>query len=364
MNIVETFDNYLNNTLCFEAKNAFENRLKQDAVFAKAFSEHKILVESLNQVSKRENFKQKLNHIHQELFGQNTRLISLIKENSFAQRHGRTIAVAASTALVAVLATVAALSTGGYLLKQQNNEILELKRNVMELKYSNDGIVEGITKKKTKIVYAPANLEGSAFALNNKGYIVTSYHMVKSADSVFIQNQNTQRSHAKLVYMDVALDLAILKLDKAEVSKNWQVPFGLKNKSAEIGEKVFTLGYPRAEVVYGEGALSSLSGYSGDTSMYQISIPVNPGNSGGPLLDEQGNVVGVIKGKITGAEATGFAIKANQILQSIDQNATDSLKSDLLLPISKNQSLRKLKRSEQVKRINPYVFNVLVYKAE
>lgn len=364
MNIVETFDNYLNDTLRSDEKKAFENRLEQDPVFAKAFTAHKTLVETLAQSAKRENLKQKLNSFHKELFGENTRIISMMRENSFAQRHGRTIAVAASTALVAVLATVAALSTGGYLLKKQNNEILELKRNVMELKYSNDGIVEGITKKKTKTVYAPANLEGSAFALNNKGYILTSFHMVKSADSVFIQNESTERNHAKVVYADETIDLAILKINNSQITQGWQVPFGLKSKSAEIGENVFTLGYPRADVVYGEGALSSLSGYSGDTSMYQISIPVNPGNSGGPLLDEQGNVVGVIKGKITGAEATGFAIKARQILRSLEQNAPDSLKAELLSPISKKSSLRNLKRSEQVKRINPYVFNVLVYKAE
>lgn len=364
MNIADTFDAYLNNTLSPEEKKAFENRLHHDAVFAKAFHEHKLLLDTMARSARRENLKHRLSGIHKELFGEHTRIISMVKENSFARRHGRTIAVAASTALVAVLATVAALSTGGYLLKKQNNEILELKRNVMELKYSNDGIVEGITKKKPKAVYAPANLEGSAFALNNKGYIVTSFHMVKSADSVFIRNAVTERVHAKLIYSDQNIDLAILKIDKAELAKNWQVPYGLKLKSAEIGEKVFTLGFPREDVVYGEGALSSMSGFSGDTSMYQISIPVNPGNSGGPLLDEQGNVVGVIKGKITGAEATGFAIKAHQILRSLNQNASDSLKNELISPISKKQSLRNLKRSEQVKRINPYVFNVLVYKAD
>lgn len=174
----------------------------------------------------------------------------------------------------------------------------------------------------------------------------------------------TERSHAKVIFTDQSIDLAVLKLDNTLISKNWQVPYRLKSKPAEIGEKVFTLGYPRTDVVYGEGALSSMSGYSGDTSMYQISIPVNPGNSGGPLLDEQGNVIGVIKGKFTGVEATGFAIKANQILQSLNQNATDSLKHDLFSSVSKKQGLRNLKRADQVKRINPYVFNVLVYKAE
>ena len=133
---------------------------------------------------------------------------------------------------------------------------------------------------------------------------------------------------------------------------------------SDVGDKVFTLGYPRTEMVYGEGSVSSLSGYSNDTSMYQISIPVNPGNSGGPLLDEQGNIIGVVRGKISSAEATGFAIKANHILQSIEENNEDSVKQDLSSLQSKKSGLKGLKRSEQIKRIHPYVFNVLVYKAE
>jgi serine protease Do len=364
MKVSDLFDDYLDGTLSKEEVQLFETRLREDKVFSSAFEEHKQMLTALRLQASNAGIRQKLKNIHKELFGENTRIISLQRENSFAQRHGKTIAVAASTALIAVLATVAALSTGGYLLKKQNNEILELKRNVMELKYSNDGIVEGITMKKSKPVYAPANLEGSAFALNNKGYVITSYHMVKSADSIFLQNETTERCHAKLVYSDQALDLAVLRIDNSAVAESWQVPYSLKNKSGEIGEKVFTLGYPRADIVYGEGALSALSGFSGDTSMYQISIPVNPGNSGGPLLDEQGNIIGVIKGKITGAEATGFAIRANQILKSLSNSTADSLKSELLIPGSKKSVLRNLKRQDQIKRINPYVFNVLVYKAE
>ncbi|HQQ95114.1 MAG TPA: serine protease [Bacteroidia bacterium] len=360
----EVFDLYLNGGLPAEDTRQFEQNLKNDAVLARAFEEHKALIASLELENSRLGLKNKLKSVHRELFGENTRILSIQKENSFARRHGKTIAVAASTALIAVLATVAALSTGGYLLKKQNNEILELKRNVMELKYSNEGIVEGITMKKSKPVYAPANLEGSAFALNNKGYVITSYHMVGSADSIFLQNEETERCHARLVFADQTIDLAVLKVDNSSVAKNWQVPYALKSKPGEIGESVFTLGFPREDVVYGEGALSALSGFSGDTSMYQISIPVNPGNSGGPVLDEQGNVIGVIKGKITGAEATGFAIRANQILQSLKNSAPDSLKTELLVQSNKKPVLRGLKRPEQIKRIHPYVFNVLVYKLD
>jgi S1-C subfamily serine protease len=116
-------------------------------------------------------------------------------------------------------------------------------------------------------------------------------------------------------------------------------------------------------MVYGEGSLSSLSGYFNDTAMYQISIPVNPGNSGGPLLNDQGNVIGVIRGKITGAEATGFAVKSNEIFKTISALPVDSTRNDLMNK-PKKQTLKGLKRTEQIKRINPYVFNILVYKKD
>ncbi len=81
-------------------------------------------------------------------------------------------------------------------------------------------------------------------------------------------------------------------------------------------------------------------------------------------MDETGNVIGVIRGKISGAEATGFAIKANEIIKSIHLIEKDSLDQELLSLNSKKQGLKSLKRSEQIKRINPYVFNVLVYKKD
>ncbi len=363
MRSTDLFDDYLNGKLSEKEIADFENRIKTDEVFSAAFQEQKTLLKVLKQVTDRKEFQAKLNNIHEKEIGIHSKTISL-NEETFAKKHGRTIAVAASTAFVAVLSTVAILSTGGYLLKKQSNEITELKRDVLELKYSSEAIVEGITKNNKKVAYAPANFEGSAFALNNKGYILTSYHMVKDADSIFIQNNLTDRVLTRLVYFDAKLDLAFLKLDNTELVKTWQIPFSLKEKTTDIGERVFTLGYPRKEMVYGEGSLSALSGYSNDTSMYQISIPVNPGNSGGPLLDEQGNIIGVIRGKITGAEATGFAIKANEIMKAIDSLPTDSIRQELLSTTNKKTALKNLKRSEQIKKINPYVFNVLVYKKD
>ncbi len=366
MRPTDLFDDYLNGTIGREQQIEFEQRLQSDTAFSQAFTEHRQLISALQARAAKQALKEKLQNIHRQEFG-NARVISMSQDGTFAKRFGKTAAVAATTALVAVLSTVAVLSMGGYLLKKQNNQLIDLKREILELKYSTEAIngtlVEEINKSKQKPAYAPANLEGSAFAINNNGYVITSLHMVENADSIFIRNNSTERTLASLVLSDPKLDLAILKIENTALIKTWQVPFALKEKTTDVGEKVFTLGYPRKDMVYGEGSLSSLSGYFNDTTMYQVSIPVNPGNSGGPLLDDNGNIIGVIRGKLNSSEATGFAIKANEILKSIRSQATDSTRRELLAQ-GKKAPLKNLKRSEQIKRINPYVFNVLVYKKD
>lgn len=361
MRATELFDNYIFGTISPQEKAVFEARLASDTEFAAAFDKHKTLLESINQHEQRTHLKQILAVIHKQEFGKDAKVLP-IKE-TFIKKHGKTFAVAASVAVFAVLGTVTVLSTGGYLLKQQGNAITDLGNEVAKLKYSQDAIIEGIkvAARKPKITYAPANVEGTGFALNSKGYFVTSYHMVKNADSVFVTNTMMDRAPAKLVASDAAMDIAIYKIDNIEAIKNIPFPFSFKENTSEIGDKIFTLGYPRRDAVYGEGSLSSLSGFNNDTTMYQISIPVNPGNSGGPIMDEQGNIIGLIRGKQSSSEATGFAIKSSFIKQTIDKLTNDSLKKDLALS-SKKSNLKGLKRSEQIKKIQPFVFNVMVYK--
>ena len=357
MKNVDLFDDYLNNHLSAEEKLNFEIQLNSDVTFSKAFSEHKLFVNALIQNAQKTKLKKQLQAIHASEFGNDAKIIPI--NGTFLQRYGKTITVAASTAAIVMVSSLALLNVQ----KNNSNQITDLKREVLALQSSKDAIINEIGKTNSKLNYAPANLEGSAFALNNNGYIITSWHMVNGADSVFIQNNTTDRTLAKVVLCEPSLDLAILKIEDEELTKNWQVPFAFNDKLSDIGEKVFTLGYPRKDMVYGEGSLSSLSGFYNDTTMYQISIPVNPGNSGGPLLDEQGNVIGVVRGKITNAEGTGFAIKANEIIKAISNFANDSNVKDVTV-YSKKSTLKNLKRTEQIKRINPYVFNVLVYKRD
>ena len=356
----ELFDAYLEGKLSPGLEADFLNRLSGDVVFSKSFEQHKELLQAIRSHASHEELRLKLKTIHQSEFGVQGTILPLRGEETFARRHGKTIAIAASTALFVVFLTVILLSAGGYLLRKQGNEITELKRDVIKLRASNNGIVEGITKSKAA-TYAPANIEGSAFALNNEGYVITSYHLIHHADSVFLKNSALERTAAVPVLTDAKLDLAVLKIEDNNRIKNWNLPYSFKSKCSDIGEKVFTLGYPNNEVVYGEGALSALNGYMNDTSMYQVSVPMNPGNSGGPLLDESGNIIGIIRGKNSAAEATGFAVKSAEIMAFLLRSEKSE---ELQIHKNKIHLIRGLKRPEQIKKINPYVFNVLIYKKD
>jgi len=361
---VDLFDNYIDGKLGPDEITEFEIKLKTDLLFANAFIEHVNLINTLNQAQFRSNLKRTLNQIHLKEIGPTLNIISINREQSFFKKYTKTLAIAASSALIAVMITVSLLMGLGYLSKKQSNQITDLNRVGLERKSKTLINIKDSKSNAKEASYRAANIEGSAFALNNKGYIVTSFHMVNGADSIFIENDQIDRACTKVIFTDANLDLAILKIVNSDLVAKWRVPFSIKEKNADVGEKVFTLGYPRNEIVYGDGSLSSLSGYSNDKSMYQISIPVNPGNSGSPLLDENANVIGVIRGKISGEEGTGFAIKSNEILKAISELENDSLKQELMSQNKRNQNIKNLKRSEQIKLINPYVFNVLVYKKD
>ncbi len=362
MRTVDLFDNYINGKLGPDEITEFEIKLKTDLLLANAFIEHVNLINTLNQAQFRSNLKRTLNQIHLKEIGPTLNIISINREQSLLKKYTKTLAIAASSALIAVMITVSLLMGLGYLSKKQSNQITDLNRVGLERKSKTLINIKDSKSNAKEATYRAANIEGSAFALNNKGYIVTSFHMVNGADSIFIENDQIDRACTKVIFTDANLDLAILKIVNSDLVAKWRVPFSIKEKNADVGEKVFTLGYPRNEIVYGDGSLSSLSGYSNDKRMYQISIPVNPGNSGGPLLDENANVIGVIRGKISGEEGTGFAIKSNEILKAISELESDSLKQELFSQNKRNQNIKNLKRSEQIKLINPYVFNVLVYK--
>ncbi len=353
MRNIDLFDEYLNDNLSDSEKLSFEKKLIDDIEFKKEFDAHKNFVLLLQENARNENFKQKIKTIHHNEFGKdNVHSINQQPKNYF-----QIAMIAASVALITVISTLLLFNFSGIGLKKQNTDYTELKREVSAIKNSQNELIKGFRKNSKKRAIAPANFTGTGFVLNEKGYFITSLHLVKGCDSVFIENSSTERISARIVFSNSKLDIAVLKLDSAIRLTN--LPYGFKTKESDLGENIFTLGYPSQDIVYGEGSISSSSKF-GDTMMYQISIPVNPGNSGGPLLDENGNIIGVVSGKNQNAEGTGFASKSIYINDIINELSDDELKKELKL--SKRNNIKGLKRSEQIKKISPFIFNVYVYK--
>ena len=179
---------------------------------------------------------------------------------------------------------------------------------------------------------------------------------MKNAKSIALENKITGRLAAIKIFEDKTRDIAILKVDKEKIKVLGSIPFSMKTRNVDLAEKVFTLGFPGPELVYGEGTVSAGTGYHGDTLAYQISIPLNPGNSGGPLFNEQGNIAGIISGKQTGAELANFAVKTKYIVELVNK-----LEGDKKITLTKKNTVSSLKRSEQIKKLKPFVFNIRVY---
>lgn len=197
---------------------------------------------------------------------------------------------------------------------------------------------------------------GSGFALNN-GYICTNYHVVEDAKSIEIhgvQGDFTTSYSAKVAATDKFNDLAILKIDDADFKGFGTIPYKVKTSMANVGEEIFVLGYPMTatmgdEIKLTTGVVSSRTGFQGDVSLYQISAPIQPGNSGGPLFDSQGNLIGIINAKHKGAENVGYAIKASYL-----RNLMESSLIEDILPI--NNSISSLPLTGKVQKVKNYVY--------
>ena len=138
---------------------------------------------------------------------------------------------------------------------------------------------------------------GTGFALNGK-YVVTNFHVVDGATHILLKGIGgdfNKQYEANIVYVDANNDLAILQISDSSFIGFSNLPYSLEQKNMEVGEEIYTLGYPMSsimgeEIKYTQGVVSSKTGIQGDVTVYQISAPIQPGNSGGPLIDKEGNI--------------------------------------------------------------------------
>ncbi len=137
---------------------------------------------------------------------------------------------------------------------------------------------------------------GTGFALASNGLIVTNYHVIADAASINVKGINGNFSifyKAKVILFDRTNDLAIIQITDHNFCSIDSIPYVIKPLSSDVGENIFVLGFPlRAsmgdEIKLTNGIISSKTGFQGDITAYQISAPIQPGNSGGPLFNHEG----------------------------------------------------------------------------
>ncbi|MBI5804313.1 trypsin-like peptidase domain-containing protein [Candidatus Pacearchaeota archaeon] len=158
---------------------------------------------------------------------------------------------------------------------------------------------------------------GSGFIIDSSGYIVTNYHVIQGReDNIRVLTYDRELKEAELINKDELRDLALLKIqgDYKEIAL-------ANSDELQVGKKVIAIGNPLGlSFTVTEGIISAIdrAGPNGLAEYIQTDVSLNPGNSGGPLIDTNGKVVGINNFKIGDAESLGFALESNSIRESVN----------------------------------------------
>ena len=196
-----------------------------------------------------------------------------------------------------------------------------------------------------------------------QGHLLTAAHVISGATTIKVVTSTGARS-ASVLRIDEANDLAVLKITGGTFTPLPIAP----SRKMRLGQVVATIGFPNIEIQgfspkVTRGEISSLNGIGDDPRAWQISVPVQTGNSGGPLLDENGNLVGVVVSKL--------GLKAAKLTGDIPQNVNYAVKSAYALallepylgsdPPEPNQTSTKPRFEDMVAKAQQSVVLILVY---
>ncbi|MFI5150561.1 MAG: trypsin-like peptidase domain-containing protein [Bacteroidia bacterium] len=212
----------------------------------------------------------------------------------------------------------------------------------------------------TKQTEADADVKatGSGLVISSSGYVLTNYHVIKTANKIVLQMNEggvLKNYNAVVIQKDQDNDLAILQIKDESFKPFAPLKYAFKETGGvEVGASVFTIGYPHAltgmgiEAKFTDGKVSSKTGFNNAINTYQVTVPLQPGNSGGPLFTEKGELIGVVNSSIRNAENVSYAIKLNYV-----KNLIELLPETMELP--KDVSLASSPLEDKIKVLSQYV---------
>lgn len=366
--ILDAVERYIRGEMRPDERLQFENLRKTNAEVDLLVVEHTLFLQQLNHFGERKKLKSSLNEIHTNLTEQgkidSMKLKGKAKVVYLWKRYRRVASIAAIIAGITTLAISSLVWT--ITPKKDNKELTELVNRVRSLGDKIDKVDDKVNKVDNKVdqkIPATPKMDtrnvrfnGTGFMIDGKGYIVTNAHVVKNSKNLFVQSNKGDQFRVKLIKMDLDKDIAILKIDDNEFKPVMNLPYGIRKANSDIAEPIYTLGFPRNEIVYGEGYLSAKTGFNGDTLSCQIAVAANPGNSGGPVFNHNGEIIGILSTKEKEMEGAVFAIQSKYIYQALEELKKDTSYKNL--KIAANSSVRGMDKQQQVKKIQDYVFMV------
>ena len=358
--LLEEVERYLRGEMVNEERTLFETRRKNDAELDQLVVEHTYFLQGLQTYGSIKTFKHSLTEVESKLISEG--LIGLTTVNGKAKivllwkKYKRNIAVAASiAAFISVLASGLMVTVtrkfGNENYRVLVDQINKTNREVNKLK--SNSVIE-----KSAIIKPEVDFRATGFLIDKKGYLVTNAHVISRMKNIYIENRKGEFFKAEVLYSDKEVDLAILKITDTAFKPVSNLPYSIKKGNSELGEQFFTLGFPRNEIVYGEGYLSAESGSDGDSSAYQLNVSANPGNSGGPVINGNGEIIGIITAKDSKADGVVYAAKSKNIITLLEKLKKSDNQFHVIKTPNKTD-LKKLDRVHQVKKMEEYVFMVV-----
>jgi serine protease Do len=359
--ILESIERYIRGEMLPEERRFFEDLRKSNPGVDQMVVEHTVFLNLINTYSDRKNVKSTLQDVHNELF--ETGQIKQRQETKVLRlwlKYRKVIAVAASIAGITALAITGI--TSYFAPKASTNRLEDLSRKVSMLVQGQKSLNDKMNQSRVPArvpIEADFKLGGTGFMIDTRGYIVTNAHVISNSTVVIVQNNKGQEFKTKIVYISPNSDLAFLKIVDSDYKSPANIPYSISKSGIELGEAIFTLGYPRDEIVYGEGYLSAKTGFGGDTLACQIAVAANPGNSGGPVLDKNGEVIGVLSNRQLQTQGAVFAIRSKSIFMALNEMKSDTGISFIRIP--QISTVKNLDRVQQIKKIQEFIYLVKSY---